>query len=894
MTDNTTINPHKVKKLKSNVYNFLEKYRVGGGSEIKYTHVSMGDSFLGKFNLDKKASKEFIKIYSEAVNYGINFCIAEKPKDYGPLIVDIDLELPIDDFKNNRLYTYDMIISVINAYRLSIKKYLDVTSSELEVCLCEKECATLKTSVVKDGFHLFFNNICAHYKLRHLIRNNVIKLLSDNSLFLGFTNSINKIIDEAVVSTNCWLMYGSKKNDGYLYSLTKILNNNNEEMNIEKYLDEKNLCIKMFSLQQKIWSDDNSQPYLENIVSEDIDEEYNKLYERSYNKIQLGDTPISENKEDDIRRARILVSLLSEDRAHDYSLWIRLGWALHNIDVSLINTWIDFSKTSNKYKDGECEKFWYRMRDEGLTIRSLMLWAEQDNYSKYHQFIATEFNDVLNKSLDGSTYYISKALYTKYINKFVCASLDNNVWYEFRNHRWFKVSHGYTLQREISESFANEYSKLVSKYSLKATQVSGLERDEINGKVTKIQKIVIQLMNISFKEKIMKECKNLFFDPEFEEKLDENYDLIGFNNGVYDLEHNEFREGRPDDFISKSTNNDYYDFNPKNPYCNKLLQFFKEILPNESVREYLLLSLSTCVSGHNKEEKLRIATGSGSNGKSLLFNLVQLALGDYYISCPITIITRKRGSSNQASPELLRLKGARCGCFQETDSDEKLNVGIMKEITGNDRFMVRGLFADPIEIKPQIKFFLACNQLPELPSVDGGVKRRLVNILFGSKFVENPSKPNEFLIDNTLKEKIKEWGPIFVSYLIYKYINEYKKINILTEPEEIKITTESYIAENDHFTEFFINRIVFTNNKKDSIGIKAMYEDFKAWFKSSHEGAKVPVQIDLNKFLIEKIGETKKNKWYCYTFNNTEEENSDNDSTDLNDNNKQVKNALDA
>jgi phage/plasmid-associated DNA primase len=219
-------------------------------------------------------------------------------------------------------------------------------------------------------------------------------------------------------------------------------------------------------------------------------------------------------------------------------------------------------------------------------------------------------------------------------------------------------------------------------------------------------------MNISFKEKIMREAIILFFDPDFEKKLDENYDLIGFNNGVYDLANNEFREGRADDYISKSTNIDYYPYNEKNPYATKMHKFFEEILPNENVRKYLLLSLATCVSGHNKEEKLRIATGSGSNGKSLLFSLVQLALGDYYISCPITIITRKRNSSNSASPELLRIKGARCGCFQETDDGEKLNVGIAKEITGNDSFMVRGLFADPIEIKPQIKFFLASSRTP--------------------------------------------------------------------------------------------------------------------------------------------------------------------------------------
>jgi P4 family phage/plasmid primase-like protien len=604
-------------------------------------------------------------------------------------------------------------------------------------------------------------------------------------------------------------------------------------------------------------------------------------------KNNLLDHYIPENKEDDIRKARYLTTLLSEDRTNDFDQWIRVGWALHNIDISLLDSWIDFSKLSSKYKEGECDDLWYKMRDDGLTIRSLMLWAEQDNYVKYHQFMAMEFKDALNTSLDGSTYAVAKALKTKFLNKFVCASLDNNTWYEFGNHKWNKVKHGHTLQREISESFANEYLKLAASYTLKATKMNGLDREEIQKKAANIHKIAFKLLDVTFKEKIMKEAKSLFYVHDFEEKLDENYDLIGFSNGVYDLKNEEFRDGRPDDYISKSTNNDYLPFRKSHPYFEKMKTFFEQILPDEQVRKYFLLTLSTCVAGHNKEEKLYIATGSGSNGKSLLFNLVQLALGEYYLSCQITIITRKRGGSGQASPELLRLKGARCGCFQETDDGERLNVGMMKEITGNDRFVVRGLYSDPVEVKPQIKFYLACNQLPAVPSNDGGTWRRLRVTNFGSKFTEKPSKPNEYLIDNTLKDKIKDWGPLFISYLINLYITEYKKLPYLSEPEAVKISTDSYKMENDHFTEFFINRIIYTGNKKDAIGIKAMYEDFKFWFKNSHEGAKVSTQVDLNKFLFEKIGDPRKGRWFGYTFNKGEDEEITDDD-DLN-----IKSALD-
>lgn len=882
------INPKKITKLKDIVYKFIEKHKVIGGSDVKFTHVSMGDSFFGKFNLDKKARKEFLEHYSNAVEYGAVFSIAEKPKDYGPILVDVDLELPLDEYKTNeRLYNNNMIIDVINTYRKSLKKFLDLNDSELQVTLHEKEQPTKKTTIVKDGFHLIFNNICAHYKVRHLVRNDVVKTLENNDNFTGFCNSVDKIIDKAVVNTNCWLMYGSKKKDGQLYRLTKIFNIENKELNIQKLLNQKEVCIKMFSLQQKIWCKENAQVYLNNIDDDIIDEEYGKIADKiTYIKNTDVDQPVPENKQDTVRRAKYFISILSEERAEDFNDWIRVGWALHNIDNSLLETWIDFSRLSNKFKDGECEELWYKMRDEGLGYRSIMLWAEQDDNAKFTQFMANEIREALTQSLEGSTYKIAKALHTKYPNKYICSSLTNNTWYEFKNHRWFKVPQGHTLQREISESFANEYFKLASAYNLKATRLTGLDREDINKKALNIQKIASKLLDVTFKEKIMKEAKALFFDPEFENKLDENYDLIGFNNGVYDLNKEEFRDGRPDDYISKTTNNDYIPFKKSHPYFEKMNKLFEQILPNPEVRKYFLMTLATCVSGHNKEEKLYIATGSGSNGKSLLFNLVGLALGEYYLSCQITIITRKRGGSGQASPELLRLKGARCGCFQETDEGERLNVGMMKEITGNDKFVVRGLYSDPVEVKPQIKFYLACNQLPTVPSIDGGTWRRLRVTNFGSKFVERPQKPNEHLIDASLKDKIKDWAPLFVSYLIHLYVTEYKKIPYLSEPDAVKISTESYKMENDHFTEYFINRVVYTGDKKDTISMKAIYEDFKAWFKSSHEGVKVSNQVDLNKFLFEKIGDPKKTRWRGYKFNGEEEE-------PLSDDDEDIKNALD-
>lgn len=48
-----------------------------------------------------------------------------------------------------------------------------------------------------------------------------------------------------------------------------------------------------------------------------------------------------------------------------------------------------------------------------------------------------------------------------------------------------------------------------------------------------------------------------FGDDEFESKLDNNVNLVGFDNGILDIEQQVFREGKPEDYVSLTTGWDY-------------------------------------------------------------------------------------------------------------------------------------------------------------------------------------------------------------------------------------------------------------------------------------------------------------------------------------------------
>jgi hypothetical protein len=86
--------------------------------------------------------------------------------------------------------------------------------------------------------------------------------------FKQFSNSVDKIIDKAIINTNCWLLPGSKKKDGQLYELKYIYDQNNESINIQKIFSDKYKMINLYSLQYKLGNEKYATEYLDNISSQ--------------------------------------------------------------------------------------------------------------------------------------------------------------------------------------------------------------------------------------------------------------------------------------------------------------------------------------------------------------------------------------------------------------------------------------------------------------------------------------------------------------------------------------------------------------------------------------------------------------------------------------------------
>lgn len=864
------------------LYNFMKKYRNETknktGKNIPWTHSMISEPF-GSYDIPDDMYSSFLKLYEDAIVAGYKPYITEKHKEYGPIVIDFDF---VHDKKyNKRQYTDKTIQSIIKTYNKLIKKYLDVSNNKINAYVLEKKEASLRNGDYHDGLHIIYPYICTKPSLQMLLRQDFIKLAEKYGIFndINLKNNLENAFDKNVIYQSGWLLYGSRKNNkSYPYYITHIYHTANGKIfdtlvpNDEKSRSYISHLINATSC-RRFHSEDEMTPLADGIDPIDVDNKINKIKEKIIDNTDKDNNAVAQMMGQDVNfikavseelliEAKNLVKLLSNERASEYYTWYQVGACLHNVDHRLLIDWIRFSKrtTKNNFREGECQKIWKKMKPNKYTMATLHYFASQDSPKRYLKLKEEKINILLKDGLQASHRTIAKLIMEKYKFIFKCASIKHNTWYQFKNHRWVEIDSAYSLRNLISDELTSEYGKRQSYLYDDAKEKKGYEKDKRIDEAVYISKVIKQLNNSTFKNGVIRDCADLAYDPHFLKNLDENIYLICFENGVYDLESDKFRDGCPDDYISLCTNYKYLDYDRNDENTKEIKDFFKKIQPDKIMREYLLILLSTCLAGSISEENFYVFTGSGANGKSKLMELLKHTMGDLFKPMDIQVLVGKRVSSSAATPEIADKKGIRITPLDEPKATDKINTSFMKVCSGGDEIMGRALFKDPVYFKPQFKPFLLCNHLPTIEADDEGTWRRLKVIPFLSKFVKmsDASKKmrhdglpdNHFWADLNLSEKVPEWKEMFMGMLI-NYYRKYKK-NGLVHPKLVTQETRKYRKRCDIYQNFIGDYLEETNNPSDKISVIALHQAMRNWYKSNYDG-KCPNSKDLKAYLQQRM-----------------------------------------
>tara|TARA_Y100000816_G_scaffold255152_1_gene207794 strand:- start:2 stop:2806 length:2805 start_codon:yes stop_codon:yes gene_type:complete len=903
-----------------------------------FTHTRIGNKEMniygGSFNIPENINDNFLDIYYDHVfvNKNEEFLTEKQLLNDGPLLVDIDFRYNTTITK--RQHAKEHIIDLIYLYLNKLNEMYKFTNQcNINIYVLEKSETTIFDNKTKDGIHLIFT-IKMSKPEQSLLRKKILNEIQDIWSDLTLENNFNDVFDEGITKGYVnWQLYGSKKPGNLTYNLKYYIScyyenddwtineNNIESLDMRKhielmsarYKDHKkyDLLNNDYLIQalenEKLLINNKStkSPNITNkLLFEDYDlsqikniEELDNLIEILFNELTTNDYELKEVHD------FTLILPKSYFGEGSYSKWIRVGWALKNTSEKLFLTWIKFSSQSSSFNYNDIEKYYNmwksfnRKNEDGLTSRSIMFWAKTDNFESYEKIREKTVSYFIDKTLDSiiskdkiGEFDLAIVLYQLFKDRFVCVSVKNNQWYEYKENKWNEIDSGNSLRLLISKKMHDIYMKKANDLIEIITKMENNDEnaDTLKIKSCKLGDICILLKTTSWKNNIMKEAKELFYDKEFLDKLDSYPYLLSFNNYVVDFKNKNHRKGRPDDYISKSTNIDYIPNNILNNKNNESLikeikLFMKQLFPIKELEDYMWEHLASVLIGTNENQTFNIYTGSGCNGKSKLVELMGKGLGDYKATVPITLVTQKRGSIGGTSSEIVQLQGVRYAVMQEPSKGDKINEGIMKEITGGDPIQGRALFKETVTFIPQFKLVVCTNVLFDIATNDDGTWRRIRLCDFMSKFTDSPYNneekfpkenfPYQYLIDKKIDEKFEIWAPLLMSMLVnigFETQGNVKDCSI------VMAGSDKYREGQDYLTEFAKEKIIRKHDGK--IKKTELLEEFKNWFIMHYGRNNLPNGKEITDYMNKKYGKCNRGKWFNVEINYEEESDIEDDS----------------
>lgn len=509
-----------------------------------------------------------------------------------------------------------------------------------------------------------------------------------------------------------------------------------------------------------------------------------------------------------------------------YADWITIGMALYHEGFGL-DDWDAVSQRSDAY-DGSCKKHWNSFKPiaRKVTGATLWKWLKETNPVQFWALIETrpdfwKLIEQLNNHSTAEFFYNihpNAYLFNETLGWFALG--EGNIW------KGYEKSTPYGLLSNIAKTFQDlamdtKKAELAIYKKESENETDKGKQDALTKKnaerMSVISKAYIKFGSKDFCNGVIAFLSSFYNDELLEETMDKNPKLFAFTNGVYDLEALEFRPIVPTDYISVTTGYDY-DKHSDSDIRKELKAFFFSLFENEQTSAYLLSVLSSCLLGANRWQEFYVFTGTGGNGKSALNLLLKKVFGGYYLSVDSSLLTKPVERRDQPVPALVEARTCRIMTSAEPEATDKLQVGLLKKMTGGDVIEARTLNSKHIvKYTAMFKPIILANDIPALNKIDGGIQRRMKVLKFPFAFKRESEVVAEFhrIANPDLDGKMSsvEWR----DEMLLMMLEEYAKIRHLKASPTcpaVEEQSKDYLDENNPLKEWLNEYYILGGDNK--------------------------------------------------------------------------------
>lgn len=257
-----------------------------------------------------------------------------------------------------------------------------------------------------------------------------------------------------------------------------------------------------------------------------------------------------------------------------------------------------------------------------------------------------------------------------------------------------------------------------------------------------------------------------------------------------------------------------YDYDPK-ATCNNFDAYFNKVLPDTQLQKICLQFLAYCLMPHLNLEKSLILLGSGSNGKSVFFNITKALFGEYNVtSYSLLSLTDETGYTRA------KIEGKLVNYASEI-SFKANRTDYFKALISGEPIEARLPYKNPYLVKNYARMIFNANELPNTDDTTHGYFRRFIIVPFKVKIKESEK-------DARLAEKIIRTDLAGIFNKVLQEIPELLKNLSFENSVKVQRELANYEVDNNNVF-FFIKNKPLKKDPHNEILCTELYQTYKAF-----------------------------------------------------------------
>jgi len=800
-----------------------ESNHIGGG-----TYIIKGEDLATFYGL----------VYNEAVVAGNIWTLTERQSSDDRILIDLDFK---HVHGTPRKWDYDDAHNILQEYMEQLKLLVDFKAGQKVTAYIMARDAPNHLpdgSKTKDGIHIIIN-LKLKRKLQAELRKRVMaKAVEEGTEIKGvmdkleLTNGLNDVFDESITKGGTdWQIIGCRKSaTAGVYKIKRQF----------KYELDPADREWMLEIGDPIPTPPPREIFNDVIVTATKTEcELTREGQRIIN-------PTAEaNNRRDTERQQLLDTAVPEDiiklyqcldtvkrcGAGTHSNWVGVmlatKGAIGDAGKEIFVEWSwTFGDPDTRADQNAVADLYDNANPTSLTAGSLHYWAREDNPELYRELFTRQEKVITMKTAEEQMDTILRNGYTEYKmavlfkilhgDVHVCQDRERRTIYNFTNEMMWEKDTGVIIRLKLSERLPPLFKAKIVQLTEEADALDPVEDKElifaIKCRTDGCTNAINKLESTNDKEKIFKEIADLLYKPKFLDDFNRSKDELPVKpRSVVNLQTLEVRQRTIKDKWTYECDAEFLEgdkFKEEDEMWMKtyFLQLFRH---REDTMATTLDIFKTSLSGRVVRHMFFLLGEKGSNGKSLMIKGLQETFTGATDTISKKIIVQDNRATSALNTEVEKLENCRVALTSEFDKNEKMNIKMIKEVSGGDRICLRGMRETERTIRPTANLFAVTNDMPSMkiknPKEQSAFFKRLIIIPFHAEFENNTEYEANFL---------KKKSQLLTFILKHGTIRE--KFNIT---DEMVSAVQEYQEEStaDSFNDFIKARIEVCEYEADSI-----------------------------------------------------------------------------